>query len=183
MRVPDCSGHVYAAPLQGSFVHTSSVVLRHSVANEVCPFDESLTPDGEGFDFHLRTTQVSQVGLIDVATVLYRVEAVDQLSEPQQHLRHPATNAVRTVEKAPSPSTDDARRSRRTAQRAEVHTWFGRELLEQGSRSQAPRHLRVAWRQSPNRSRSRDLIESHLPLGFRRQTSEPAPMADSERPA
>ena len=83
------SGSIFSAMLAGNLVHTSTVLLRRAVVDQVGPFNEQLRPTCEDFDFHLRTCRETQVALIDLATITYMTGRDDQLTfaSLQHHMR------------------------------------------------------------------------------------------------
>lgn len=163
-RVPVYSGDVFTTMLLGSIVHTSTVVIRSSVREEVGWFDEALRPNGEDFDFHLRTSAVTDVGFIDTPTIRYRVGAADQLSG-DAHMVALARNGLGTVRQRLTAAAHDPRISRRIRRRAlaEAHLWLGRELGEEGHTVDAARHLGRSWLTRPTVRSARAMVRLVVP--------------------
>jgi GT2 family glycosyltransferase len=135
-------GDISSQMIMGNLVHTSTVLMRRSRLEKAGGFDESLTPSGEDFDFHLRTCQAGPVAFADVSSIEYRVGAADRLSRPEYNI-HIARNFLRTIEPM---LRDGAARihlpaSMLAAVQAEAHAWIGRESLAIGDRLSARKHL------------------------------------------
>lgn len=163
-RVPIYSGDIFPIMLSGSIVHTSTVVMRTRVLEKVGDFDETLRPNGEDFDFHLRTTEIAPVGFIDVPAIRYRVGSPDQLSGPDRMVVL-ARNGLRTVRSRLDAVGDDARVTPavRAAAIANAEAWLGRELVDSGSRMDALAHLVRAWRAKPSMAVMRSGVRAVLP--------------------
>lgn len=83
----------------GNLVHTSTVLLRRECQRTVGFFDSALARSGEDYDFHYRVCRLGLVAYLDISSILYRVGAVDQLTNPQFDI-FMAHNTLRTVSKA-----------------------------------------------------------------------------------
>jgi glycosyltransferase involved in cell wall biosynthesis len=140
-------GDISSQMIMGNLVHTSTVLMRRSRLEQVGGFNEALTPSGEDFDFHLRTCQAGPVAFADIASIEYCVGALDQLNRPELGI-HIARNFLRTIE-----SVLRERRasialppSMLAAVQADAHEWLGRELLANGDRRGARKHLAKSLR-------------------------------------
>ena len=140
-------GDIFSQMVMGNLVHTSTVLLRRARLEKVGGFDEGLKPSGEDYDFHLRTCQAGPVAFADVASIRYCVGAADQLTQPKYNI-HVARNFLRTIERV---LKDRGRSvnlpaSMLAAVQAEAHAWIGRELLANGDRLGARKHLAESLR-------------------------------------
>ncbi len=142
------SGSIFSPMLAGNLVHTSTVLLRREIADQVGGFNEHLRPTGEDFDYHLRTCRTAPVALVDVATMTYMVGRDDQLT--CDNLQHGmALNYLRTIE--PVIQQDRALLHWSDRQlgelRAAAYEWAGMSCYYNGDYRSARRHLRQSLRQ------------------------------------
>jgi glycosyltransferase involved in cell wall biosynthesis len=152
----------------GNLVHTSTVLLRRERQAAVGLFDAGLPKSGEDYDYHYRTCRKGPVAYLDVASVLYRVGAADQLTA-DRYLAFMARNTLRTVSRALEESggrvalpADQVR-----ARMAAVHLRVGRAELD-GDPRVARRHLLASLRWKPAAAAPYALIlASILPRGVR----------------
>jgi glycosyltransferase involved in cell wall biosynthesis len=131
-------GDIFPGMLVGNLVHTSTVLLRRDRVARSGGFDEALRPSGEDYEFHLRTSALGPVALIDAPSTLYRVGAPDQLTGPSFGVAI-ARNDLRTMLRW----RDEAKERRVTTARAlrrrvgHSYAWLGEELLRSGDRPAA----------------------------------------------
>jgi glycosyltransferase involved in cell wall biosynthesis len=148
-------GDLFPAMFLGNLVHTSTVMLRRERFLKVQGFDLDLKVSGEDYDFHLRTCAEGDVGLIDVSSILYRVDGSDQLSGPAQML-FMATNNLKTMERClrehRARITLPASKIRR--QLSDAYCWLGEEELRAGKNRQAIGHLVKGLVRTPLRLRA-----------------------------
>jgi len=83
----------------GNLIHTSTVLLRRERQQAVGFFDSALVTSGEDYDFHYRVCRLGPVAYLDISSILYRVGAVDQLTNPKFDI-FMARNTLWTVSKA-----------------------------------------------------------------------------------
>jgi GT2 family glycosyltransferase len=140
-------GDISSQMIMGNLVHTSTVLLRRERFERVGGFDESLRPSGEDFDFHLRTCQAGPVAYADVASIQYQVGCADQLTASGYRI-HIARNFLRTIEPVLKEGRHRIRlpASMLASVQAEAHAWLGRELLADGDRPAARKHLAESLR-------------------------------------
>ena len=70
--------------IMGNLVHTSTVIVARSRAEEVGLFREDLRFSGEDYEYHLRTCRLGPVGYLDVASIRYQRGRSDQGDCPGQ---------------------------------------------------------------------------------------------------
>ncbi|MCA9080728.1 MAG: glycosyltransferase family 2 protein [Planctomycetaceae bacterium] len=158
-------GNIYPKMFFGNLVHTPTVVLRRSWADQVGPFDTSMRRGGEDFKYHLATCRLGPVGFIDVATILYRVGNGDQVTNRENSV-HFANSYLRTL-------TDELREHRKLLPlgRGEInqlfshaHDWLAYELVQSGPSLRGMRHAALAIYQRGSLGKSwRTLIKGMLP--------------------
>lgn len=143
-RAPIYVGDIYPIILQGSIVHTSTVLLTRQRVEEIGGFDVSLRPSGEDFDYYIRAAECGRVAFVDIPTARYRVGAADQLTSDAQMVML-ARNGTRAVEAALARSKDDERVSLEVVKRslANAYEFLGSELADSGIRREGRRYL---WR-------------------------------------
>lgn len=90
-------GQLFPWMFMGNLVHTSTVMLRRSLQQEIGGFDPQLQPSGEDYDFHLRASRRTPAAYIDVPLVSYCIGAHDQLSA-RRYWADMARSNLRTVE-------------------------------------------------------------------------------------
>jgi GT2 family glycosyltransferase len=156
---PMWGGDMFSAMLFGSMVHTSTVLLRRERLRQVGGFDETLRFSGEDYDFHWRTCREGPVGLLDAASILYRIDAPDQLTSAE-HLVHIAQNNLVTLERRLR--VDRARlelpNSALRAQVARANAWVGEEILLAGEAAGASRYLARSLAARPYQPRLAGLL-------------------------
>ena len=141
---PVYTGSIHSHMFMGNVVHTSTVLVRREWARRIGGFDLEMRPAGEDYDFHFRITKCGPVAFIDAPSILYRVNAADQVTAPRVVV-HIARGNLRTVLRTLEEEGPSIRLPRRKINQrvAESYAWLGTELLKTGSRSEAARHL---WR-------------------------------------
>lgn len=153
-----------ALMFMGSLVATNTVLLRRERQQSAGLFDTSLLKTGEDYDFHYRVCREGPVAYLDVSSVVYRVGASDQLTDPRLEVSM-ARNTLKTVNAAwkngegriPLP------RSMVRDRLAAVHLWVGRIELQEGEPT-ARRHLLESLRWRPfSRTTLLLLLASLLP--------------------
>jgi len=141
-----CSaGHIYSKMFMGNLVHTPTVVLRRSWADEVGPFDETMKRGGEDFKYHLATTRLGNVAFLNVPSILYRVGNGDQITNGENNLCY-AQSYLRTLQEELGAHGDEAGLSPRQINlcMAEAHEWLSSELLNDRQPMQSIRHAVAA---------------------------------------
>lgn len=147
-------GDLYSAMIAGNLVHTSTALLRRSLAARVGFFDEQLRT-GEDYEFHLRVCRGGPVALLDIPAIFYRVAGgTDQLTASKYRVEI-ARNALKA--RLDALALD---RSRITLPRAEIrriiaraNAWLGEELFDVGEFALARAHLYRGVTQEWNRPR------------------------------
>jgi glycosyltransferase involved in cell wall biosynthesis len=145
-------GDIYAQMLMGNMVHTSTVMLRHSLRQKVGFFREEMRA-GEDFEFHLRTCREGAVAFVDVSSTHYQVGRPDQLTVSRR--KDLAINFLKTVE--PILSQDEAQHwlpphliSERLSS---AYAWMGDRLLDEGDIAGAREALKTSLRHRLNQPR------------------------------
>lgn len=93
---PVRTGDLSEAILLGNLLHTSTVLFRREYLVRTGGFDCTYRHAGEDYEFYVRLTQVAPVVFVDAPTILYRVGAADQLTNPAM-LLEVASNNLRTL--------------------------------------------------------------------------------------
>ena len=157
------SGSILKEIVFGNLVHTSTVMLRKSVADRVGPFNESLRHGGEDYDFHLRTCALTAVSYLDVSSMQYRTGMSDQITctGSTTHFARAYLATVTPFLRVPGLlSLAEQRQILAVAYR-----WLGEQLLEDGCRTEALSSLlRSEWHQPLSRETLKLLVKSCLPL-------------------
>jgi GT2 family glycosyltransferase len=135
-------GDIFSQMLIGSFVHTSTCLLRRERLSKVGGFREDLKVSGEDYDFHLRTCREGPVAFADISTIGYTVGRLDQLTAACRVI-HIAQNVLLTTESILAQSRDQIRLPSRTIERvlAKRYAWVAEELLAVGRRQEARAHF------------------------------------------
>jgi glycosyltransferase involved in cell wall biosynthesis len=148
------SGDIFSAMFSGNLVHTSTVLLKRERLLLVGEFDTGLSPSGEDYEYHLRTSYFGPVGFLDASSIEYRVGASDQLTAPA-YLVHIARNNLTTLERWLERGKD--RLSMSPAQVEErlgaSLAWLGEEEYWARRHADARRHLWRALRMGARRRR------------------------------
>ena len=136
------AGDLFAAMLSGNLVHTSTVLLRRSWLARSGGFDESLRPSGEDYEFHLRTTSLGPVALVDAPSTLYRIGHPDQLTGPGFNVAI-ARNDLRTILRWGREGEARHVVSHAFVRRRLAHSyaWLGEEQFRRGERRSAAASL------------------------------------------
>jgi hypothetical protein len=138
------AGDLFSPMIMGNLVHTSTVVLRRERLARVGGFNERFR-SGEDYDFHLRTCREGRVAFLDLDTIAYQTELSDRLTRYSSLI---AASFLQTLTAVLGQSGDRVRLPRRMvlASLAHAHAWLGEELLAEGDRGGARRHLsRSLW--------------------------------------
>jgi glycosyltransferase involved in cell wall biosynthesis len=128
--------------IMGNLVHTSTVIVARSRAEEVGLFREDLRFSGEDYEYHLRTCRLGPVGYLDVASIRYQRGRSDQATVPGNSI-HTASNFLRIIQPYLD-SPDQLTRLSPQMQKevlAEAHAWVGECRFELGEMGKARRHL------------------------------------------
>ncbi len=138
------AGDLFSPMVMGNLVHTSTVLLRRERLERVGGFNERFR-SGEDYDFHLRTCREGPVAFLDLDTIQYQTGLPDRLT---RHTSLIASSFLQTLTAVLGQSGDRVRLPRRMvrASLANAHCWLGEELLAEGDRAGARRHLaRGLW--------------------------------------
>ena len=157
------TGQILHEMVYGNLVHTSTVLLRKSVADQVGPFDEAMRRAGEDFDYHLRTCSLSDVAYLDVSSMLYRVGMNDQITSPENNLYFARSYliSIKPFLKVPGLMTNTEKRMLLAAS----NRWLGEQLLENGSRLEAMQCLLRSWLYEPGEKATlKQLLKGCLPF-------------------
>lgn len=135
-------GDIFSQMIAGSFVHTSTVLLRRERLENVGLFNTELRFAGEDFDFHLRTCREGQVALITLSSIQYQRGMADRLTR-DEHKVHLALNYLKVI----TPFIEHERERIQLADEtiseilAQAHFWAGEAALNGGDYKLARRHL------------------------------------------
>lgn len=93
--VPDCSrefgdisfryGDIFSAMFMGNLVHPPTALMRRQHVSQVGGLDEAFSWTCEDYEFFWRLSREGLGALIEASTMLYRVDAEDQLTKPSLH--------------------------------------------------------------------------------------------------
>lgn len=135
-------GDIFSQMIAGSFVHTSTVLLRRERLEQVGLFNTELKFAGEDFDFHLRTCRVGDVALINLSSIQYQRGMADRLTR-DEHKVHMALNYLRAITPFIERERHRIRLSDETIRDilAQAHLWAGEAALNGGDYDLAQRHL------------------------------------------
>jgi GT2 family glycosyltransferase len=148
-------GDIFSQLIGGTLVHTPTTLLRRERCRGTGGYDEDLRPNGEDFDFHLRTAVQGPVGFLDVPSIDYRIGNEDQLTAPSQGLAM-ARAYLLTINR-----WQEKHQDRITLSRSEfsdivtyANRWVGQEALALGHHAEARKHLAHAIRSDGLTSRT-----------------------------
>jgi GT2 family glycosyltransferase len=148
-------GDIFSQLIGGTLVHTPTTLLRRERVRATGGYDENLRPNGEDFDFHLRTAVHGTVGFLDVPSIDYRIGNEDQLTAPSQGLTM-ARAYLKTVDRWVTQHRSRIKMS--PGELGEIVTyanrWVGQEALALGHHAEARQHLSRAMRSDGVRSRT-----------------------------
>ncbi len=178
-------GEIYPYMLLGNLVHTSTVLLRRTWAQQVGGFDEARRT-GEDYGYHFQTTALGPVALIDAPSIRYAVGESDQLSAPAYRIliaRHTLRTVLGALERGRERISPPLSQSRIVTRLARLHAWVGEEELRAGNRPDARRHLWASLRHRLRQPRvAALLLLACLPaaawnhaLALRHAASSPSP--------
>lgn len=140
-------GDIFSQLIGGTLVHTPTTLLRRERCRGTGGYDEHLRPNGEDFDFHLRTAVQGPVGFLDVPSIDYRIGNEDQLTAPSQGLTM-ARAYLLTINRWKEKHQDRITLSPSVFNDIVTYAnrWVGLEALVAGNHAEARRHLRYAIR-------------------------------------
>lgn len=134
-------GDLYSAMIMGSLVHTSTTLLRRSIAAQVGDFNTEYRA-GEDYDYHIRTCKLGPVGLLDIPAVEYQLGYPDRLTRSEMRLLT-AQNFLNVLEREIFQDNGRILLPKRMTREvlAEAHEWIGYELLAVNETRQARTHF------------------------------------------
>ena len=141
-------GEIYPYMLLGNLVHTSTVLLRRTWAQQVGGFDETRRT-GEDYAYHFETTGLGPVALLDAPSILYAVGESDQLTASTygiQIARHTLRTVLGALERGRERISPPLSRQRIATRLARLRAWLGEEELRAGNRANARRQLWASLR-------------------------------------
>ena len=142
------TGRILREMVFGNLVHTSTVLIRKSVADRVGPFDEAMRRAGEDYDYHLRTCSLAEVAYLDLSSMEYRVGMNDQITCPENNLYFARSFLVSIQPFLKTPGLlSEAEQAKLLAS---SYRWLGEQLLEQGGRIEALQCLLKSWCYQPS---------------------------------
>ena len=143
------TGQILREMVYGNLVHTSTVLLRKSVADQVGPFDEAMRRAGEDFDYHLHTCSLTDVAYLDVSSMLYRVGMNDQITSPDNNVFFARSYLISIKPFLKVPGLVPGSEQRKIL--AVSNRWLGEQLLESASRMEGLQCLLQSWFNEPCR--------------------------------
>ena len=167
------TGRILHEMVFGNLVHTSTVLLRKSVADQVGPFDEAMRRAGEDFDYHLRTCRLTEVAYLDVSSMLYRIGMNDQITSPDNNVYFARSYliSIKPFLKVPGLMT----RAEQRKILASANRWLGDQLLESNHRLEAMQYLFRSWIYEPTHiSTLRQILKGCLPFHTLRRIRDAA---------
>jgi glycosyltransferase involved in cell wall biosynthesis len=137
------AGDVFTAAVVGNLVCTSTLLLTRGCLERIGPYDESLVPAGEDYEFHLRLCRDGPLCLLDATTTMYRYGESDQVTKRTLAL---ALSYVRVLEPALARDRGRIRLSDDEVHRtlADACRWAASELLAAGRGPEAVAYYRRA---------------------------------------
>ncbi|MEZ5941931.1 MAG: glycosyltransferase [Planctomycetaceae bacterium] len=160
------TGNIYPHMFHGNLVHTSTVLLRKSWADEVGLFDTTMRRAGEDYKFHLATCRLGTVGFLDIASILYRIGMEDQITSGANRLYF-AESYLRTLVEEFEVGGHLLPFSQQEINSilAYAHEWYAQELVKERQRTKAAYH---AWQAILRRRRIgnnwKTLLKTILPI-------------------
>jgi glycosyltransferase involved in cell wall biosynthesis len=138
------AGDVFTAAVVGNLMCTSTMVMTRGCVERSGPYDETLVPAGEDYEFDMRVCRDGPLCLLDAPTTLYRyVFSEDQITKRTLAL---SLNYVRVLEPVLERDRGRIRLSARASREvlAAAYRWAGNELLVAGRGGEAAAHFRRA---------------------------------------
>ncbi len=157
------TGRILREMVYGNLVHTSTVVIRKSVADQVGLFNEDMRRAGEDYDYHLRTCALTEVAYLELSSMDYRIGMCDQITCPENNLYFAKSFLVSIEPFLKTPGL--LSRSEQRQIRSAANLWLGEQLLEQGGRIETLQCLLKSWFYRPFQGETLKLIlKACLPL-------------------
>lgn len=125
--VADESGWIYGQLLLSSIIHTSTIMIRRSVREEVGLFDTSLR-NGDDYDYWIRLSRVAQVHKLNRCLSLYRIipsTVAASVSNTAHAISHEYTVLERALERWGRTGPDGRQTSARLISKRKAHIAFG----------------------------------------------------------
>lgn len=137
------AGDALTAAVLGNLVCTSTMLMTRGCRERVGPYDETLVPAGEDYEFDLRVCGDGPMCLLDASTTLYRYGESDQITRRTLAL---AVNYLRVLEPALHRYRGRIRLTDAAARRAvaDACAWIGNEFLAAGRGRESAAHYRRA---------------------------------------
>ncbi|MEI8354886.1 MAG: glycosyltransferase family 2 protein [Deltaproteobacteria bacterium] len=150
-------GDIYASMFLGNLVHPPTALLRRQHVCQAGGLDLTYAWTCEDYEFFWRVSQFGSGALIDASSMLYRVDAEDQLTKP--HLLLPiARGNLLALQRRFQEFMDGVKLPHQTIRHhmADAHEWVAVEELksDHGSRTKAFRHLCSSLALNPYKKRA-----------------------------
>jgi glycosyltransferase involved in cell wall biosynthesis len=161
-------GEIYSQMIMGNLVHTSTVMDRRDIVQQVGWFDEKLRRGGEDYDFHIRACKLGPVVFVDAPLIKYQTGVADQITVYAESVNM-AMPYLHTITRELRANRDKIHLPRRMidAALASAHSWIGEGLMEVGKKYEARDHLWRSIRLDPRGSRKYVLLlKAILPGGM-----------------
>jgi hypothetical protein len=152
----------------GNLVHTSTVLIRRSVASEAGLFREDYQKGGEDYDYYLRICKLTKVAFVDQVCISYEIGDAQALTRPANRLKM-AESFLETHQRMVAENSDTITLPKRllTECLADAYAWAGRESLVAGNPTLARSFLKIALEKDPLQiDAAKYWAASFLPLPF-----------------
>jgi glycosyltransferase involved in cell wall biosynthesis len=124
------SGNIFGAMFFGNLVHPPSALIRRQAVAQAGGLDVALSWTCEDYEFFWRLAKFGKAACIDASSMLYRVDAEDQLTKPALHLDMARGNLIvlQRYLRQELPRIDlSSRQARQLA--GSAHAWVAEEML------------------------------------------------------
>jgi glycosyltransferase involved in cell wall biosynthesis len=143
-QLPFRYGDIYGAMFFGNLVHPPTALIRRKHIEQTGGLDVTFAWTCEDYEFFWRIAKHGPGALVDASSILYRVDAVDQLTKPHLRLYIARGNLI-AVQRRYRECLDEIKLPRNAVNHhvASAHEWVALEELESasGSRTKAVQHL------------------------------------------
>jgi len=170
-NVPYRYGDIYSAMFLGNLVHPPTALLRRQHVNQTGGLDITYAWTCEDYEYFWRVSKNGLGALIEASSMLYRVDADDQLTKPHLLLYIARGNLI-ALQRRYQQDRGQIKLPRSTIRRhlADAHLWVANEELvaDTGKRSKAIAHFwsSLCLNPFPKRYALRFLFRLMLPRSF-----------------
>lgn len=157
MEVSFRMGDIFSAMFMGNLVHPPTALIRRRHLSQVGGLDLAFSWTCEDYEFFWRVSQKGLGAVIEASSMLYRVNATDQLTKPGLHLYIARGNLI-ALKRRLENDRDRIRLPKHMIRHhlSEAYTWAAEEelLSDDGSRARAIGSFWRSLRLNPFQKRS-----------------------------